>query len=426
MQQNSSDIHGRKGHEPDEIVAEEARAEHQGTDADSPWSRETLVVSAGRPEREHDAPVNSPIVLSSTFHGAGPILPEDRAYGRFTSPTWEDLEQVLSSLEGSELPALLFGSGMGAVAGVVGQVPVGSVIVMPEHTYLGSMSLVRQMERRGVCTLVEVAIEDTDRVIEVLTEQARSLPEPAPGAEAPYVLFWLESPTNPMLEVADLPTLLAAARGLGIRTAVDNTFATPLVQRPLEWGADFVVHSATKYLAGHSDVVMGAVVTRDPALREATLAQRSLGGAIAGPVEAWLALRGLRTLSLRIRQSSASAQVLAERLRDHPAVAEVRYPGLPEDRGHDRAKAQMSNFGSVLSATVDADAETTQRVVEALRLWTPATSLGGVESLVERRRRHSNEAPSVSEALLRLSVGIEDVEDLWSDLSQALDHVEKR
>ncbi|MDN5655527.1 MAG: PLP-dependent transferase, partial [Kocuria sp.] len=213
---------------------------------------------------------------------------------------------------------------------------------------------------------------------------------------------------------------------LGIRTAVDNTFATPLVQRPLEWGADFVVHSATKYLAGHSDVVMGAVVTREPELREATLAQRSLGGAIAGPVEAWLALRGLRTLSLRIRQSSASAQVLAERLRDHPAVAEVRYPGLPEDRGHDRAKAQMSNFGSVLSATLDADAETTQRVVEALRLWTPATSLGGVESLVERRRRHSNEAQSVNEALLRLSVGIEDVEDLWSDLSRALDHVEKR
>ncbi|WP_129661123.1 trans-sulfuration enzyme family protein [Rothia uropygialis] len=426
MQQNSSDIHGRKGHEPEEVVAEERRAEREGTEASSPWSRETLVVSAGRPASEHDAPVNSPIVLSSTFHGAGPILPEDRAYGRFTNPTWEDFEGVLSSLEGSELPALLFGSGMGAVAAVVGQVPVGSVIVMPEHTYLGSMSLVRQMEQRGICTLVEVPIEDTDHVIEVLTQQARSLPEPAQGAEAPYVLLWLESPTNPMLEVADLPTLLAAARGLGVRTAVDNTFATPLVQRPLEWGADFVVHSATKYLAGHSDVILGAVVTRDPRLRKSTLAERSLSGAIAGPVEAWLGLRGLRTLSLRIKQSSSSAQILAERLSEHPAVAEVRYPGLPTDRGHERAKAQMSNFGSVLSATLDADAETTERVVDALSLWTPATSLGGVESLIERRRRHSNEAQSVSESLLRLSVGIEDVEDLWSDLQQALELVQKR
>lgn len=425
MHQNSSDFHGRKGHEPEDIIAEERRAEREGTEADSTWSRETLVVSAGRPAPEHDAPVNAPIVLSSTFHGTGPILPEDRAYGRFTNPTWEDFEGVLASLEGSELPALLFGSGMGAVASVVGQVPVGSVIVMPEHTYLGTMSLVRQMQDRGICTLQEVPVEDTDKVIEVLTQQVRALPEPAPGAEAPMVLLWLESPTNPMLEVADLPTLLAAARGLGVRTAVDNTFATPLVQRPLEWGADFVVHSATKYLSGHSDVVLGAVVTRDPELRRAALAERSLSGAIAGPMEAWLGLRGLRTLSLRIRQSSSSAQILAERLSEHPAVAEVRYPGLPTDRGHERAKAQMTNFGSVLSATLDADAETVERVVEALTLWTPATSLGGVESLIERRRRHSNEAKSVSESLIRLSVGIEDVEDLWADLRQALDSVKK-
>ncbi|WP_269928743.1 trans-sulfuration enzyme family protein [Kocuria massiliensis] len=426
MRQNTSDTHNFPDHAPEELDSAEFRAERAGTAASSGFSRETLVVSSGRPPREHDEPVNPPIVLSSTFHGSGAIQPSDRAYGRFTNPTWEEFEQVLASLEGSELPALLFSSGMGAVASVIRQVPVGSVIVMPEHTYLGSMSLVRQMADRGICRLVEVPIEDTEAVIKTLTDQVRSLPQAAAGVAEPYVLFWLESPTNPMLEVADLPKLLAASRTLGVRTAVDNTFATPLVQRPLEWGADYVVHSATKYLAGHSDVVLGAVVTRDADLRQAVLAERSLSGAIPGPFEAWLGLRGLRTLALRLNQSSASAQTLAERLVGHPAVAEVRYPGLPEDRGHERAKTQMNSFGSVLSITLHGDASTAERVVEALRLWTPATSLGGVESLIERRRRHSNEAPSVSESLLRLSVGIEHVEDLWTDLERALDVADAR
>ena len=389
-------------------------------------SRETLVVSAGRPAAEHDAPVNPPIHLSSTFHGAGPILPSDRAYGRFTNPTWEELESVIGGLEGAELPALLYGSGMAAVSAVLEQVPVGSVIVMPEHTYLGTMSLARQMQDRGVSRLVEVPVEDTDAVIRTLTEQARSLPEPAgPEAEAPFVLLWAESPTNPMMEVADLPALLAAARGLGVRTAVDNTFATPMAQRPLRWGADYVVHSATKYLAGHSDVILGAVVTADPELRRRALAKRSLAGGIAGPFEAWLGLRGIRTLALRVRQATANAQILAERLGEHPAIAAVRYPGLPGDRGHERAKAQMDGFGSVLSITLNADAATTEAFVSAVRLWTPATSLGGVESLIERRRRHANEARTVSESLVRLSVGIEDVEDLWADLVQALDSVSR-
>ena len=390
----------------------------------SPLSRETLVVSAGRPAAEHDAPVNTPIHLSSTFHGSGPILASDRAYGRFTNPTWEEFESVIGRLEGTDLPALLYGSGMAAVSAVLEQVPVGSVIVMPEHTYLGTMALARQMQDRGISRLVEVPIEDTDAVIRTLTEQVRTLPQPAgPDVAAPYVLFWAESPTNPMMEVADLPVLLAAARGIGVRTAVDNTFATPMAQRPLEWGADYVVHSATKYLAGHSDVILGAVVTADPELRRQALAKRSLAGGIPGPFEAWLGLRGVRTLALRVRQATANAQVLAERLAEHPAIASVRYPGLPGDAGHERAAAQMDGFGSVLSATLHADAATTEAFVDAVRLWTPATSLGGVESLIERRRRHSTEAKTVSESLVRLAVGIEDVEDLWADLLQALDSV---
>lgn len=420
MQQNSTDTHSPVDSDATELDPADLGAESAGAERRNEFSRDTLVVSAGRPPREHDQPVNQPIVLSSTFHGTGDVQSSDRTYGRYTNPTWEDFETVLADLEGSELPALLFSSGMAAVAAVVRQVPVGSIIVMPEHTYLGSMALVRQMAERGICTLVEVPVEDTEATLEVLTQQVQALPGSVPGAAAPYVLFWLESPTNPMLEVADLPTLLAAARDLGVRTAVDNTFATPLVQRPLVWGADYVVHSATKYLAGHSDVVLGAVVTRDPDLRATALAERSLAGAIPGPFEAWLGLRGMRTLALRLKQSSSSAQILAERLADHPAIDEVRYPGLITDRGHHRAAAQMSSFGSILSITLRDGAAAAERVTEQTQLWTPATSLGGVESLIERRRRHAGEAPSVSPSLLRLSVGIEDVEDLWTDLSRAL------
>jgi cys/met metabolism PLP-dependent enzyme len=236
---------------------------------------------------------------------------------------------------------------------------------------------------------------------------------------APKVLVWLESPTNPMLEVADLPALLSAARRLGIVTAVDNTFATPILQRPLDLGADVVVHSATKFLAGHSDVLLGMALTSNEELYKAMLHHRITNGAIPGPVEAWLGLRGLRTLALRVERAVQNAQVLAERLSEHPFVTEVRYPGLESDRGHEVAKKQMDGFGAILCVTLDTDASGARNVVEALKLWTPATSLGGVESLVERRRRHGNEPDSIPESLLRLSVGIENVDDLYNDLVEA-------
>ena len=195
-------------------------------------------------------------------------------------------------------------------------------------------------------------------------------------------LLWLESPTNPMLEVADLPALLAAARERGVLTCVDNTFATPLLQRPLEHGADIVVHSVTKYLAGHSDVVLGAAVTSDPALRTRLKGHRSLHGAVPGPFEAWLALRGMRTLAVRVERSAATAGELARRLQQHPAVREVRYPGLPGDPGHERAAAQMDGFGSIVAIVPAGDVAAVEAAVDALRVWTPATSLGGVESLI--------------------------------------------
>ena len=241
-----------------------------------------------------------------------------------------------------------------------------------------------------------------------------------PGA----AMLWLESPTNPMLEVADLATLCAAAREAGTLTVVDNTFATPLVQRPLDLGADVVVHSVTKSLSGHSDVLLGAVVTRadEPGRRLGAQlrAHRHLTGSIAGPSEVWLALRGLRTLALRMERAQRSAAELARRLQDHPAVARVRHPSLPDDPGHERAARQMTGFGAVLAIEVCGGASAAEAVAAATRVWVHTTSLGGVESTLERRRRHAAEAPTVPESLLRLSVGIEDVEDLWADLAAGL------
>jgi cystathionine gamma-synthase len=221
-------------------------------------------------------------------------------------------------------------------------------------------------------------------------------------------MLWIESPTNPMLEVADIPALVELARASGVVTVCDNTFATPLVQRPLAEGVDVVLHSVTKYLSGHSDVILGALVTPPTTQGRATAArlasQRLLRGAIAGPMETWLALRGLRTLHVRLERATANAAELAGRLAAHPAVARVRYPG----------------FGAIISVEVHGDAEAAERVAAATRLWMHSTSLGGVESQVERRRRHPAEPATVPESLLRLSVGIEDVEDLWRDLQQAL------
>lgn len=368
-------------------------------------SPETLVVSAGRPPREHDAPVNPPIVLSSTFFGTGTPVPGERGYGRYSNPTWDPFEAALAELEGAALPALAYASGLAAVMAALSLVPAGGVVVMPRHSYQGSLLLAAEEAANGRFTVRSVDIADTPEVIRQLD-----------GAS----MLWLESPTNPMLEVAEIAVLTAAARAAGALVVADNTFSTPLVTRPLQLGADVVVHSVTKYLAGHSDVVLGAAVTSDPELRERLLRYRSLHGAVAGPFEVWLALRGLRTLALRVERSQATAMELAQRLRSLPQVEKVRYPGLPEDPGHARAAEQMAGFGSILCIEVAGGGAAAEKVAEAVRLWLPATSLGGVESLIERRRRQPGEPHTVPEGLLRLSAGIENVEDLWKDLEQAL------
>ena len=368
-------------------------------------SPETLVVAAGRPVPEQDAAVNPPIVLTSTYRGTGPASPADRVYGRYSNPTWDPFEDALGELEACTLPALLFSSGLAAIAAALSLVPPGGVLVMPRHSYAGSLALAAEQAGAGRFSLRTVDIADTGAALAALQ-----------GAD----LLWIESPTNPMLEVAEIAVLADAAHAAGALVVADNTFATPMATRPLELGADVVVHSVTKFLSGHSDVVLGAAVTADEQLRGRLAAYRTLHGAVAGPFEAWLALRGLRTLALRMQRSQESAGELARRLSRHPAVSAVRYPGLPSDPGHERAAAQMSGFGAIVCIEVAAGAAAAEAVTEAVRLWLPATSLGGVESLIERRRRQPGEPKTVPENLLRLSVGIENVEDLWADLDQAL------
>lgn len=369
------------------------------------WAPETIVVAAGRPPHKIDEPVNPPIVLSSTFYSLGESTAGEKVYGRFTNPTWDPLEETIARLEDSELPALAYASGMAAVAAGLSLIPVGGTIVIPRHAYNGSLALVAELEQTLNLTVRRVELADTEATLEAFA-----------GAD----LVWLESPTNPMLEVADLPALISGAKERGVLSVVDNTFSTPLLQRPLQLGADVVVHSATKYMGGHSDVVLGAVVTRNPQLRAKLHGMRTLHGAVPGPFEAWLTLRGIRTMALRLEKAEANARELASRLSQHPAISKVRYPGLETDPGYQRAKAQMDGFGSILCIEVAAGAQAADRMLERLELWTPATSLGGVESLAERRRRHTGEPDTVPENLVRLSVGIENVEDLYADLEAAL------
>jgi cystathionine gamma-synthase len=361
----------------------------------------TVLVHAGRPERTPDSPLSAPPILASTYVEGGPM-----GYARTGNPSWTALEDMLAALEGGQ--ALAFASGMAAVAAVFDLLPERAVLVAPHSPYGGTARLLDLLEESRGVEVRRVDVADTDETIAAMDGAA---------------MLWVESPTNPLLAVADLPALIAAGRQRGVVCCADNTFATPLNQRPLDLGADVVVHSVTKYLAGHSDLVLGAAVTRDHSRYLRLLEHRTYRGAIPGPLETWIALRGIRTLDLRLERSQRSAAVLAERLVAHPRVGRVRYPGLADDPGHARAVAQMNGFGAMISFEPVGDVTTADRLCRSTRLWVHATSLGGVESSLERRRRWDEESSAVPETLIRLSVGIEDVEDLWADLTHALEQV---
>lgn len=394
--------------------------------ADEQLDPQTTAVTAGRPTRVPGAEIGPPVSMTSTYVGAGATPPGQPFYGRVDNATWTACEEAIGALEGvrgvgDEGGALVFASGMAAIAAVLDRVPDGGLVVLPTAAYNTTLELADELAARGRVRARRVDVADTDAVRTALDETASG---ETPTGTAPMdptaSMLWLESPTNPLLEVADLAVCAQAARAVGAITVVDNTFATPLVQRPLDLGADVVVHSVTKFLSGHSDLVLGATVTRDAGLHAALTRHRRLHGAIPGPWESWLALRGIRTLGIRMERAQATAAELARRLSAHPAVERVRHPSLPADPGHERATAQMRGYGAVLAVEVHGGVAVADAVVDAVRLWLPATSLGGVESMIERRRRHGNESTTVPEALLRLSVGIEDLEDLWRDLDAAL------
>lgn len=350
---------------------------------DRPLKPATVAVTAGRPDREPDAPLNTPVTFTSTYVAGGTV-----EYGRYGNPTWSAFEEALGALEGGR--CLSFASGLAAVATILDLVGQDATVVVPRHAYNGTVMQLADLEARGRLKARLVDVMDTDELLTACQDAA---------------LVWLESPTNPALEVVDLTPVIEAAHEAGAYVVVDNTFATPLLQQPLTLGADLVVHSATKFIAGHSDVLMGAIVTTSDELYDVLKKRRDLIGSVPGPMEAFLALRGLRTLAVRLDRAQVNARELAERLGGHPAVEEVRYPG----------------FGAIISVVLAQGAMAADLFTRSTRIWVHATSLGGVESTFERRRRWKVEPATIPDGLVRMSVGIEDVEDLWTDLQEALD-----
>jgi cystathionine gamma-synthase len=360
-------------------------------------STESLLVAAGR-DRRPGAPLNMPPVLASNF-----VLGTDRAYARDDStPTWEALEEIIGVLE--EGNSVAFASGMAGIAAVFDQLKAGSRIVLPDDCYQGVTGLAESGRQRGLWSVSRIAVDDTDGWIK---------------AAAVSDLLWLESPSNPMLVVADLRAICSAPRKPSSLLAVDNTFATSLNQRPLDLGADVSFQSATKFIGGHSDLLAGIVTVRRNDLLGAFRQSRELHGATPGALESFLAVRGARTMALRLDRAQANAMILAERLSSHPAVAVTRYPGLRTHPTHSIARAQLKGFGTIISFDVRGDAAVADNVCSCVRLVQHATSLGAVESTIERRASIPGQY-HLPPSLLRLSVGIENADDIWLDLDAAL------
>lgn len=362
-----------------------------------PVSPATWLISAGRP-MEVGSPLNAPLMPASNF-----ILGSSRAYARDdATPPWEAFETVVGGLEGGT--AVSFASGMAAAAAILGTLGVGASIILPTDCYAGVVGLVQEgtAKRGWHCTRLPVI--DTQAWI----EHARTAD-----------MVWLESPTNPLLDIADLPRICAAHRKAGALLVVDNTIATPLNQRALTFGADAVMHSATKYMGGHSDLLAGVAVARNPDLARELRKARELSGATPGTLEVFLALRGLRTMALRVAASQANALVMASRLCEQPGVHAVRYPGLPSHPGHSVASSFMRGFGGVVTFEVEGGASRADAVCQSVKVIRHATSLGAVESTIERRAAVPGQG-HLPPGLLRMSVGCEDVEDLWRDLTSAL------
>ncbi|NWJ48622.1 MAG: cystathionine gamma-lyase [Chloroflexi bacterium] len=360
----------------------------------------TRVTRAGVPEAvQGEAFLQGP-VFASAFHAAGDPSAVPYTYARFNNPTWNQFEQALSELEGGE--AVVFPSGMAAVASIFGTLlRPGDTLVLPSDSYYTSRVIAQGY-------LAEMGVR-----VQLASTRGNAQLAHLEGAK----LLWLESPSNPGLEVCDIRMLAEAAHAQGVLVAVDNTTPTMLGQKPLELGADFSVASATKALTGHSDLVLGYVAAKDSTLLSKVRAWRTQQGAIPGPMEVWMAHRSLGTLALRLERQCNNALAIAHFLSRRPEVLEVRYPGLPEDPAHSIAVRQMSYYGPVVSFTL-ASREQAEKFLANCKLVYEATSFGGLHTSAERRARWSGDI--ISEGFIRFSAGCEDIRDLLADLEQAL------
>jgi cystathionine beta-lyase/cystathionine gamma-synthase len=373
---------------------------------------ETRAIHVGQEPEPATGAVTVPIYQTSTYAQEEAGVHKGYDYSRTANPTRAALEECLASLEGAAY-GLAFGSGMGAITTVLHLLAPGDRVVSVNDVYGGTYRIFTRVYEPKGYRFELVPAETVNAGLEgVVDERTR--------------MVWIESPTNPLLNIVDIRAASTAAHSAGALCVVDNTFASPYLQRPLELGADLVVHSTTKYLGGHSDVVGGFVAVSDPELAERLAFLQNALGAVPGPFDSWLVLRGLKTLALRMTRHCENAARIAEWLRDHPRVGLVRYPGLLSHPQHDLARRQMSGFGGMVSFELAGTEEDARAVVRSTRIWRLAESLGGVESLIElpAPMTHATLAESafaIPGNLVRLSAGIESVTDLIADLAQALD-----
>ena len=374
-------------------------------DTQSAWSDDTLTVQSGRPSRVPGAPMNPPISMNATY-----VHTSEISYARDGNEGWHALEVAIGELDGGT--SVTFASGLAAASAITSLVPSGGIVVLPNAAYYGVKNIFDGLAKRSQVQIRLVDGGNTDEVIAACN-----------GAS----MVWMESIANPTMVVADVEAVCAHARMNGIISVVDATFATPVRQKPLSMGADIVMHSGTKFIGGHSDLLLGVVTSKSAEHATAMVTHRHDHGSTPGSLEAYLALRGLRTLALRVDRSQTNAHELATRLSHHSRVTRVNYPGLAGDSQNDKAQRLLPNgSGGMLSFELDASIEQVDAILESLKLITHATSLGGVESLIERRARYAPEAEAgVPATLCRFSVGIENVDDLWADFSGAIDSVLK-
>jgi cystathionine gamma-synthase len=378
----------------------------------NPISMDSIVAQACHYIDQATGGLTVPIQTSTTYaRDENYELLGDYSYSRYQNPTYDVVEQVAATLDGGA-EAKSFASGMAAIAAVFDTVNAGEHIVAPKIMYHGAQDWLRRISERRNIGLTLFDASDIDDLKHAIKPKATSV-------------VWIESPVNPTWDVIDISAAAEIAHYHEAILVVDSTVAPPVTTRALDHGADIVFHSATKYLNGHSDVVAGILVTRECDARwdEIKLVRKLMGG-VLGPFEAWLLLRGMRTLCLRFERASQNALLIARHLQDHPGVEKVLYPGLESHPGHEIAKRQMTNgFGGMMSLLVKGDAEQAKKVASNTKLFIPATSLGGVESLIEHRASVEGPHSEVPKNLLRLSVGIEHPDDLIADIQQSLDKI---